>query len=160
MTDFTKTITVGLGLVGLGNAVYWGSGMVWGSSNWGEQSIALIVYHQIISTMSVSTTIGKDIAHQFATTMPINTSRSFDFQFQINDSLSLDSSKSSDFVKSYGNDLNLVSAPNEINVLNGPYSRICAGGSDNWLSCVSNAYALSSTSSTWTTAAAASTTWS
>jgi len=160
MTDYSKTITVSLGLVGLGNAVYWGSGMVWGSSNWGEQSIALDVYHQIISTMSVSTTIGLGIVHQFATTMPIATNRSFDFQFQINDSLSLDSSMSRDFVKSYGNDLNLVSAPNEVNLLNGAYYRICPGGSDNWLSCVSNAYALSSTSSTWTAAVAASTTWS
>ena len=134
--------------------------MTWGFANWGEQSLEFVVYKNVVSTAIVTTTIGKAIAHQFYSDMPITTARYFDFQFQINDSLSLDSSKASAFTKVYGNDLNLTTAPNEINVLNGDYAKICPGGSDNWLSCVSYAFTKSSTTTTWSTATAATTTWS
>lgn len=159
MTDFTKTIVARVGIVGLGKATYWNS-IVWGTDNWGESHLNFVVYKNHISTAVVTTTNGFSVIHQFPTTAIVTTVQAFHVQHQITDDLTIDSSKASNFQKSYGNNLDLTSDPNEINVCNNGYERVFHGGTTNALSAVANAYVLSSTTSIWSQVTAASTVWS
>ena len=158
MTAYTKTITVGLNLVGMGNAVYWG--FTWGSANWGEQSVEFLVYKNLVSTMTVSSTNAFDVSHQFFSTAPVTTTQGFQVIHQFSTDLSLDSSQSRDFSISYGNNLSLGSGPSEIKLFNGPYAKIWPGNTTNFLSAATFAYVSSSLTTTWSIASAASTTWS
>lgn len=158
MTDFTKTITVGLHLVGMGNAVYWG--FTWGEANWGDQSLEFLIYKNCVTTAVVTSTNGFNVVHQYYSTMPITTTNGFDVLHGVSTDLSLDSAIAKDFSRAYGNDLSISTGPSEINLFNGPYAKIWPGNTDNFLSAATFTYVPSATTTTWSTATAATTTWS
>ena len=86
MADFTKTITNGISLFGMGPSTKWGENngyaytMVWGTTKWGESSFTLvfnvekliensftasnIVFNDYIKLMSNDLTIAEDLSSE------------------------------------------------------------------------------------------------